>query len=182
MTSLQQLRQVVRRWGGHVIVVDAACYASLIHTTYDGDAFWEEAPFTNGHALCWVHGVVVCHRADASVAVLVHEVGHVFATTKTPDASVEPDWFGWEWMLARRIGAARTWIIDNANYGIGQGLDFGSLTHAEKYEHLRDSVRDGVMAGIISDGGSPLPQRQPRPIPRRMAKDHPLYLIQRYIK
>lgn len=108
------------------------------------------------HGLNWREKIVYAVRGREKVASIIHEMGHVFADRYPPDSSRcrEWRWFGWEMVIARRIGAWGTWSRHNARYGVGDA-EWGELPTKRRQAVIADRVRYAKRVGILSETGEP---------------------------
>lgn len=160
MTPIEQAAALCAQWGGRLSLVSCSLFKAI---TYSLDSNpWFEAPFAWGHALRWGTGLILVDRSKTSISAVIHEMGHVFADDKDPEHADEFMWFGWEYLLAKRFGVARRWILDNKSYGIGDSLEFGDLDGPkERRKFLEDRIQDGSSHGIITTDRKPIPRRRP---------------------
>lgn len=146
-TALQKLHQLAERWGGSLVKVTEAEFEALDVVV--------EAPFAN-HLGVDYKAKKVYYTADEQMGLLIHEMGHVFASSLEPYDSDEWEFFGWEWTVARRVGCQTEWLHGTRDYGLEPGNEFGSLSEKEKQELLAERVAHGKTIGIIAKNGVPL--------------------------
>lgn len=103
---------------------------------------------------------------------IIHEMGHVFASRVVPDKSDEVMFFGWEYLVAKKIRAnIGAWKRGQAGYSIGaevlgmvratsDGLtsshDFDYLSGPEQMRVIRFQIETGKSLGIIDADGNPV--------------------------
>lgn len=85
-----------------------------------------------------------CSNPKPVLGYLVHEMGHVFADPKPPDASDELTWLGWEIALARWAGCYASWDEWKSN-----GFSLGKKKHlprdiAELWKKYDDRICQGA--------------------------------------
>lgn len=95
-----------------------------------------------------------------------HELAHLVATTKPPD-EVPSEWsfFGWEYLLAKRLRVARLWRLGNRDYNVNKSLggrtiyEFRHVTEPDEFRAvMKSTLAAGRRAGCIVRG---------RPVPLR---------------
>lgn len=92
--------------------------------------------------------------AESQIGALIHEIAHVFATRKGPDACKEFDFLGWEIALAREIGCYRTWSADNSDYAVGDdGTMWRYLSAKRRADIVRERVAYAQKIGIVDANG-----------------------------
>jgi hypothetical protein len=139
--SLAELQSLARSWGGDVLVV------------HFNDPVWDlldHAPFS-----AWL-GVdhrlkLVYLTKEANLGEVIHEMGHVFATDRSPNFSEEYDFFGWEFVVAQKVNLVDEWIQSAGNYSVG-GTDFAEfeeLTVDEQSDLLEERVAHARQLGLI---------------------------------
>jgi hypothetical protein len=81
-------------------------------------ASWSEAPFTSHLGLVWDTFDIVA-TTETPWPHLLHEAGHLVATTERPDAAKEFTFFGWEMAVVEHLGLSmREFYEQNVEYGI----------------------------------------------------------------
>jgi hypothetical protein len=79
---------------------------------------YSEAPFTSGLGCVWDKFEIV-GTDETPWPHLLHEAGHLVATTERPDASKEFTFFGWEMAVVEHLGLSMREFYDrNVEYGI----------------------------------------------------------------
>lgn len=79
---------------------------------------WSEAPFTSGLGVVWDEFRIVA-TTETPWPHLLHEAGHLVATTERPDASKEFTFLGWEMAVVKHLGLSmKAFHESNAEYGI----------------------------------------------------------------
>lgn len=118
------------RFGVKVIERDASTAWQWIHRP----AGYSEAPFTGHLGVVWdkfeIHAT-----SETPWPYLLHEAGHLVATTERPDASKEFTFFGWELGVVEHLGLSmRTFFENNAEYGVNWGshVELGSMKFGGK--------------------------------------------------
>ena len=185
--DLERLGKMISNWGGRLTLVPRGHFNAIVgavelepghkRSLFDhvrDNNPWSEAPFLAGHAVRWDIGTVIADSSRVHVPALIHEAGHVFASKVPPDSADEFAWLGWEYVLARKLGATEAWIAGNKDYGLGD-LEFGDLTEASRLDLLAERIQEGIRQKIISPDLEPLPVRRPLkrrpPIPDRVVSD-----------
>jgi hypothetical protein len=102
------------RFGVRVVEREASPAWSWIHRP----AGYSEAPFTSGLGVVWDKFEIV-GTTETPWPHLLHEAGHLVATTERPDAAKEFTFFGWEMAVVEHLGlSAREFYDRNVEYGI----------------------------------------------------------------
>lgn len=167
LATLAQLpratRYICRRvaaWGGEVEIVPHDAFRAG-----DLPASWSDCPF--GSAAINYRSRQVLISEEESVSVLVHELGHVFASPCGPNSRrcEEPPFLGWEMRLATEAGCFQEWLDGMADYGIsfeGSMYDIGDLDQDAQLRLMEFSVRRSARLGLIGSDGrvTPHPRRR----------------------
>lgn len=143
--NCRKLSRMVRRWGGEVVRLTQEQYYYL-----GRQAGVSEAPFAVELAVNYEKKAIYC--VAPAWYELVHEMGHVFASRKSPRQSNDFDFLGWEWMLARQLKGVRKWIEGNADYGVNPEEDLGDLTPIQVRKLLQERLDDAIQQGIVVKG------------------------------
>ena len=81
-------------------------------------AEWSEAPFTSGLGVVWDEFKIIA-TTETSWPHLLHEAGHLVATTERPDAAKEFTFLGWEMAVVEHLGLSmKEFHRSNGEYGI----------------------------------------------------------------
>ena len=81
-------------------------------------AEWSEAPFTSGLGVVWDEFKIIA-TTETSWPHLLHEAGHLVATTERPDAAKEFTFLGWEMAVVEYLGLSlKEFHRSNGEYGI----------------------------------------------------------------
>ena len=124
--ALGRLTELCRRWGGEIVVLDSL---SEFDERFDGriasEAGYYDAPFSDFHGVHWEDKRIYTVKSFESTSALIHEMGHVFASPRSPafdpeadDKFEEYDFFGWEIAVARIVGCLPSWSRDNKDYQV----------------------------------------------------------------
>ena len=157
------LEALCLRWGGRLLEGEAV-YGEYTAKAGDSvfslqpDAF-SLAPFTLGDlGILWDEKVIAYVRATGVTPCdIIHEMGHIFAVKGVDDSEV--DFFGWEYMLARKLGLARAWVAQNGDYCIDDGgTSFKSLTKDGQRQFIDERVAFARSIGIVR-GDAPVAVR-----------------------
>ncbi len=153
----ERLQLLVKQWGGKLIytedndVFDALCV--------DG------APFDHNLGVDYDRKVIVAEKGF-NLGGVIHEIAHVFAvnaeTSRAALDSDEFDFFGWEFMLARKVDLVPEWVESNYNYSLPNdpfeyngkdfgGEDFGQLELEEQSDLIEERVDYARQIGIVMD-------------------------------
>ncbi len=97
-------------------------------------AAWSEAPFTSGLGCVWDKFEIV-GTTETPWPHLLHEAGHLVATTERPDAAKEFTFLGWEMAVVEHLGLSmKEFHRSNAEYGVtfGRYYEMGALKFGSK--------------------------------------------------
>jgi hypothetical protein len=88
---------------------------------------------------------------EADLGEVIHEMGHVFASTRTPNFSEEYEFFGWEFTVAQKVNLVDEWIQSSGNYSVGctDFAEFEDLTPDEQSDLLEERVQYARQLGLI---------------------------------
>jgi hypothetical protein len=114
-----------------------------------GDHTVHEAPFTSLLATDWNRKKI--YHVDSHWADIIHEMGHVFAARTDPNNCCEYDFFGWELMLARRVGSLVAWVKRNEEYLVEDVQPLGALTPTVRRALLHERVAVVRELGLVID-------------------------------
>jgi hypothetical protein len=117
-------------FGVRVIERDAATAWQWINRP----AAWSEAPFTS-HLGCVWDKFEIHATTETPWPHLLHEAGHLVATTERPDAAKEGTFLGWEMAVVEYLGLSmKEFHRSNAEYGVtfGRYYELGALTFGSK--------------------------------------------------
>ena len=103
-----------REFGVTVVERDAATAWQWQHRP----AKWSEAPFTSGLGCVWDEFKIIA-TTETPWPHLLHEAGHLVATTERPDAAKEFTVLGWEMAVVEHLGLSmKEFHRANGEYGI----------------------------------------------------------------
>lgn len=87
-------------------------------------------------------------------------MGHVFASKVQPNRSLEQDFLGWEYHMAKNVvGNLPQWYKSMSEYGTISGDDFGTLSQDDRDVTLQVAVDHGKTYGNLTSDGEPIPIR-----------------------
>ncbi len=98
-------------------------------------------------------------RLRANPGIIIHEMGHVFLNEGDPKKTYEPDWLGWEIVVARRARCFRAWSKQNEDYICvldGEEREWGDLSSREKRWLIADRVKHARFIGVVGPDDEPL--------------------------
>jgi hypothetical protein len=115
-------------------------------------ASWSEAPFTSHLGVVWDKFEIV-GTTETPWPHLLHEAGHLVATTERPDAAKEFTFFGWEMAVVEHLGLSMREFYDrNVEYGINwrdhvilDTLKFGSKDWWKFVGACQETARDAKL-------------------------------------
>lgn len=160
---LVYLSRLCRRWGGSLVLMPEPEFRALNFNARATNGL-TQAPDDN-HAIDWPNWKVLAVADRVNPGAVIHEMGHLFLAEGAPKTTDEPDWLGWEIVLARRAGCYRTWSKQNADYFIddwnGQpGCDWDQFEPAQRRRLIIDRIAYAKKIGIVSRSGVPLCTRR----------------------
>jgi len=152
-------RKFAKQLGGDIVVVD-----KLTARFSEANVF--PCPFAySTMAVDWHEKTVIVAqdlKAD-NIYGLIHEMGHVFASNKTPNWAKEFDFFGWEYAVATKLGLLFQWSHGTKDYSIAVtatkcSKEWGELDAVEQDRTIRERLAHAVKTKLITK------QLQPRSI------------------
>jgi hypothetical protein len=165
MEKLKYLEGLCRSWGWEITEVSSKRYDELRKTSE-----FYEAPFTSNLGISFQLKSIIW-TDEVSWPSLVHEMAHVFATTKSMYRVNELDFLGWEYQLAITLNGVEEWLEDNRGYMLGDLDDIrkyvkcidainyddficelGQLPVKLKSEFLSSCLRSAEQRGLIING------------------------------
>lgn len=172
--DVEKLRKLCALWGGELRTVPTDVFYKTVRAgdtttpwglkqTFTRRA-WSEAPFTYEHAVNYRRGIILASDEHASPSAIIHEMGHVFVSLKPPRNSDEVTWFGWEMLLAKKLGFYELWFKDNQHYSLDNPEtnsvdDFGWLEPREQQAAMKQCIALGKKIGCITPRLKPIPLR-----------------------
>jgi hypothetical protein len=156
---LSYLSRLCRRWGGELVIMPSQVFADIDYSI-EGVSM---SPDCN-HAIDINKRHVFADELAVDAGAVIHEMGHLFLKDGDPRTGYEPDWLGWEIVLARRARCYRIWSRQNEAYQVpfeGGDHEWGVLTSAERGRLAADRIAHAQTLGIVSQDGEPLCTRLP---------------------
>ena len=157
--KIAYLASLAKDWKGRLIKLSKVEFYKLPWDSKSNDE-WSMAPFSQGGEM----GVnfsekTVVFYGNVPWPYLLHEMGHVFATTSHPNACAEEDFLGWEYQIGKGIDLDE-WIKYNDNYEIelsdntGTVLPIGKLPKRIVIDEMEKYVRRARRCGLITKSGT----------------------------
>lgn len=115
-------------------VVEVEAHIAWRHMLTEKPPSWSEAPFTSGLGVVWDEFKII-GTTETPWPHLLHEAGHLVATTERPDAAKEFTFLGWEMAVVEHLGLSmKAFYESNAEYGVtfGQHNELGALKFGSK--------------------------------------------------
>lgn len=133
---------VVERFGGTLVIGDVPLKC--------------EAPFDIRVGLDYDQKVIYVREAALAdgpsvLCPIMHEMGHVFASSVAPNDSKETDFLGWEYALAKTLGLARQFracLETGYNISTDVVLELAPLEQVIKNEEKRSIVAWQIKSGF----------------------------------
>jgi hypothetical protein len=156
MTTLEHLQAMARDWGGEIVHAPRAFGETPdIFESSRGDRIWY-CPFDKGFAIEFDDRRILTRDAAPNLGSLIHEMGHTFACASVPSKSREFEFFGWEYVVARKAGCLEEWLASNAEYRLETPpSDFGAMSPTAQSRVLAERVVFAGRNGLIK-GGAPV--------------------------
>ncbi len=130
----KELFRMIRGWGGKTIPVTVKNWNVM---QADGSETISFCPFDSWCGIDYKQKALVYVSARVSdIGVMIHETGHIFACKNEPYNSHEFDFFGWEYVMAQKLGAMAEWEKSTAAYGINYNDSLNGLQHYDEYGDL----------------------------------------------
>ncbi len=152
MDKYDKVIRAIKKFGCSFVHIDSAFLPDNIASPFDGAI-----------GLDW-DGKVVYSSAHAKTdspetwCGLIHELGHAVASTHPPDDSPEFDFFGWEYIVAKKCGLTRAEFIDgNGGYGtqlngVSKRIEYLSLREFNAV--ISDRKKVALASGLLLKVGS----------------------------
>ncbi len=155
--AIAYLSRLCRRWGGSLELVSESKFSELRNRpgTSDHPA--------RRHAIDRPRRAVFAIYDKANPGTIIHEMGHVFLEEGDPLYTYEPDWLGWEVVLARRARCFEVWSEQNDDYEIeldDVDTEWACLGASSQRRFIADRVQHAKTIGIVSRDGVPLCTRK----------------------
>jgi hypothetical protein len=143
LVGLAKLRELTRSWGGGIVEVPFR------------DPLWNResisaAPF------CFKLGVDYKEKTifmveGAELGSIIHEMGHIFASRWCPAESAEYNFFGWEFMVAVKLGLVDEWLDTTGDYTVGgnKTVEFCEMTIDEQSDLIEERVQHARKIGLV---------------------------------
>jgi hypothetical protein len=146
LIRLARLQDLARSWGGGIVEL------------LEDDKLWE-ADHINASPFSFKLGLDHAHKTiyileGAELGGIIHEMGHVFASAAEPSRSVEYEFFGWEFVVAAKIGIVEEWIESVGDYTVGGDhnagiVDFKDMTIDEQSDLIEERVQHARTLGLV---------------------------------
>jgi hypothetical protein len=166
---MDRLTAKAREWGGDIRATSANFLANnRVHKWRMNRATMKDglleipmdvppisiAPTSNALALDWEKKIVyyVPRMIEAwDVGFLIHEMGHIFATTDDVKNSVEEDWLGWGYLLAKEVRGIRIWrrVLDGYALWAGEALP-ETFTESRAWKKVYVDGDDAIDVGALN--------------------------------
>lgn len=154
MTAIAYLSRLCSRWGGSLELLSPRRFKKARRRA------GRSTHPSSFHAIDRGNGTVFARLGVANPGAIIHEMGHVFLEEGDPDITHEPDWIGWEIVLARRARCFREWSKQNSDYDFkfeGNHIQWGEVPEGALRRRLIAERIDYAMSlGIVSRKGEPL--------------------------
>jgi len=122
------------------------------------------------HAIDIKAGLILADAEHANAGTVIHEMGHVFLKEGHPSSTSEPDWLGWEIVMARQNRCYRAWALQNNDYIVPYGdtdIEWNRASPNQLRSIISSSIARSTELGLIDANGRPRCTRtftkQPRP-------------------
>jgi hypothetical protein len=160
-SKIAYLASLAKGWGGKIIKLSNREFNRIpwddsIDDLRDG---WFEAPFTYKDSRTGVNfkDKIVVYAGNAPWPNVLHEMGHVFATTDKPDLCSEEDFLGWEYQIGKSIDVAE-WLTYNKDYRIelanGKVVDVGKIPKEIAIREMERYLKSAKACGLVTRRGT----------------------------
>ena len=141
-----------------VTVVEVEAHIAWRHMLTEKPPSWSEAPFTSGLGVVWDEFKIVA-TTETPWPHLLHEAGHLVATTERPDAAKEFTFLGWEMAVVEHLGLSmKEFHASNAEYGVtfAQYYEMGALKFGSKdwWKFVGEAQATSRAAGLFHKFGT----------------------------
>lgn len=160
LEAIKALSDIAASWGGSVHLISMDLWYEIKKECVNGNAW--TAPPEDGHYLNYKTKEFRLSADLGNAGVLIHEMGHCFASFVAPDDSAEWDWFGWEICLAKQVGCYDIWSKSCREYVVGgeyRSHTWGGLSCREKDVISRDRVAYAKKRLLVTEDDKPIPIR-----------------------
>ncbi len=161
--EIQKLRALCRQWGGDIVKMSWPAWRKLEDTAGHQTKPFNEtdfypSPVNSSLGVMWLGRKVVFSSAAISWVDVIHEMAHLFATLEAPPNTMEDNFLGWEWQVAKLVGDPKQWIKSHAEFFVDDEGDtqLGGMSKANQQKYLRKCVAESKKAGIVDRRGRPL--------------------------
>ena len=142
------------KWGGTVEVVPDTDFRGLLESRQI-----DQAPFDDGiglsrrtYRVVLSESYVQGNKRGRVLTSIIHELGHLFASTKPISRQYEPNQLGWELALALEVGMTfRQFLLGNHDYGF-EGRELKEFAGQPEAELERRLLRDAKERGLTRRG------------------------------
>lgn len=146
--KINQLIKLTHKLGGRIRNVKKQVFDLLFYNNEKIDGNFSIAPFTGANedlGVDWKNKII--YFCDSKKPIhwggILHEMGHIFCSTKIPVLSEEFNFLGWEYFIARKLKGVNDWFSYNSDYVIT--TDDKSFSHylftiTDKYK--KDNRKD----------------------------------------
>ncbi len=155
LNLLEKLQILCHKFGGEIKFTDR------FDRYYDKTSFYD-SPSAYGVGVLLNKKQVICDKKrDVSIATIIHEMGHMFATSSSPNNSKEFEFFGWEYLVAQEIGmSVEQWLEENSDYIVTEGdsISVGNFLNSDVghdqsiQDIIGEQIAEGIRLGIIKNG------------------------------
>lgn len=169
--AFKALLKKAQEWGGDIIELSRKDLERVEKggTTYKGHRIYP-CPFNDYLWVVWHTKVLLYEdpgdsfprrfsgvRETIRWGDLLHEMAHVFASKVQPNRSVEQDFLGWEYQMAKDVvGNLPEWYKCMSDYSTISGDDFGTLSPEDRETTLQIAVAHGKTYGNLTSSGEPI--------------------------
>jgi len=150
---VRRLARLCLKWGGELRRVSSDEYDRWMARRFS----YSEAPFSsNMIGVAWKKKWVITSGTILWTDV-IHEMGHVFASKKSPETSDEWAFFGWEYALVKHVrGPFDVWKENNKDYAVNDGGLFGHLRADQIATLLKERTGAARELGLLDKRGRPV--------------------------
>lgn len=149
--NLKILKTFTKRLGGSLKKVTDDKFKNLRTKNVVG-----VAPFVQYNLGVDYDNKIIYYTDNSHWGHVIHEMAHVFASTKPPSTSDEVSFIGWEFAVTKYLNLnIDEWCNQLSDYMIDTNLAFKELSKEQRDHFLNERYEFSLSEGMISDNGIP---------------------------
>lgn len=149
--NLKILKTFTKRLGGSLKKITDDKFKNLRNKNLVG-----VAPFVKYNLGVDYDNKIIYYTDNSHWGHVIHEMAHVFASTKPPSTSDEASFIGWEFAVTKYLHLdIDDWCNQLSDYIIDDNLSFKELSTEQRYIFLNERYNFSLSEGMISGCGIP---------------------------